>query len=98
MTVEEMESLFDRFEDEFLKFDRVATEDRLKTARPDLCAFLWLDKLVPENSDIIQAAEHDQIWMGCTLDDLAAVVTEPIIRILVRCGVRIEDGILSMYA
>ncbi len=98
MTIDELKVLFDKHEeDEFLKFERVTPPDRLSN-RPDLCGFLWLDKLVPGNCDIISGAEHDEIYLDGDLDQLAEVVTESIIITLIRCGVRRGEYGLEMFA
>ena len=61
---EDGESVGDRWErvagDEFLKFDRVENK---RSQRSDLHAFLLLDELFPCDSDIVNHAEHDQIWL-----------------------------------
>lgn len=89
----DIEALFDRFEDDFLKFDRI--ENKLH-ARPDLCAFLLLDKLVPGTRDMVCGAEHDEIFIGTDPDSLAAVATEADILTLVRCGVRYDEETRSL--
>lgn len=80
--------MFDKFEDDFLKFDDVENK---KHQRPDICAFIILDALIPEDSDIINAAEHDEIFLDIDLDALIKVITEDQVRDLVRCGVRYHD-------
>jgi len=83
----------DNFDDEsvveeFLHFERIQNPP---SQRADLCAFLLLDKLVPEKRDIISCAEHDQIWLDVSDDDLAEVATEDDIVYLLRCGVWHDD-------
>lgn len=51
--------LFEKHHDEFLKFDRV--EPKL-ASRPDVHAFIALDKLFPRKRDLVCCAEHDEIW------------------------------------
>ena len=93
----DLEATFEKHADEYLAFDRV--ENKLH-ARPDLCAFLLLDKLVPgEGEDIISASEHDQFYLSVEPDELAEVATEDDILTLVRCGVMYsEDEGLSMFS
>lgn len=90
-----LEEKFNRVHDEFLKFDRV--EVKLHT-RPDLCAFLLLDQLVHGNSDIVAAAEHDEIYLDTDLDELEKVATLEDVLTLTRCGVIYNSEGLSMYA
>ena len=75
-------------EDEFLEFKRVKAPFSF---RPDLCAFIILDKLAPSDRDIIGGAEHDEIWLDVDLEKLSAAATEDDILTLVRCGVRWDD-------
>lgn len=85
----DLESVFEKFEDEFLKFN--AVENRLHR-RKDVCAFILLDKLVPgEGRDIVVSAEHDEIWLDADPERLAEVATEEDILTLVRCGVRYDS-------
>jgi hypothetical protein len=68
--------------------------------RPDLCAFILLDKLVPKpGRDMVTAAEHDEIYLVTDCDQLAAVATDDDILMLVRCGVRYDPslGALAMF-
>ena len=90
----DIEALFEKYDDEFLEWDRV--EVKLHR-RADMHAFLLLDQLVPGDRDIISDAEHDQIWLDIDSGALAEVVTEDQVRDLHRCGVRCEDGCLCMF-
>lgn len=89
-------AMFAHNEWEFLQFDKVPSERRL-SERPDLCAFLLLNKLAPGAHDIIQGAEHDEIWLDVDLDMLTANATEDDVLTLVRCGVRMSDERLAMF-
>ena len=88
MTVEELELLFEKHEDEYCKFDRI---DNKKSFRPDLHAFLILDRLHPSTRDMVAAAEHDQISLEPELCDVAAIITEDEVVELIRCGVRLDS-------
>ena len=94
----DIEALFEKFNDddsyEFLEFERVV-EPLAK--RPDLCAFILLDRLVPGTGDIVSAAGHDKIFLSVDVDELAAVATEADILTLVRCGVILDEGSLAMF-
>lgn len=81
----DIHDLFERHNDEYLKFDRV---DERMSDRPDLCAFLLLDSILPGSSrDIVCAAEHDVIYLDTDCEELAKVATEDKIITLARCGV-----------
>lgn len=83
---------FEKYEDEFLKFERVAIK---RSRRPDLHAFIVLDEISPsadgKSQDVLSAAEHDEIWLSFDLDDVAAEITSDQVKDLIRCGVRIDD-------
>jgi hypothetical protein len=82
--ITDLENFYDEHEDEFLKFDRV--EHKLSN-RPDLHAFLLLDKLVPGNSNMVSGAGHDEIYLDVDVDSLLAAATEDELIELQRCGV-----------
>lgn len=76
---------FEKYNGEYGKFDRV--ENKLHD-RPDLCAFLLLDKLLPNvGHDLVCAAGYDIIYLEADCENLAEVATEEDILILSRCGV-----------
>jgi hypothetical protein len=75
-----------------------AVEECLVTKRADLLVFLILDRLVPGTGDIVSGAEHDEIFLGVDIDDLAKVATEEDIILLRQLGVRESDGGLAMFA
>jgi hypothetical protein len=82
----DLKETFDKFNDEYLRFERV--EGKLNQ-RPDVCAFILLDRLLPrEGRDMVASAEHDEIFLSPNGKELAAVATEEDILTLVRCGVR----------
>lgn len=86
--------MFDEFEDEFLKFDRIT--EKLHH-RPDINALLLLDRLVPGTGDMIAGASHDEIYFDTNTDELLKVATKDQLRDLHRCGVRYEGGGLCMF-
>lgn len=86
----DIESMFEKFRAESSNFDRVALKP---CKRPDLCAFILLDTLLPGNQDIISASEHDEIYLNIDINELAKVATEQDILTLVRCGVRYDSGL-----
>ena len=83
---EQVGARFEKFEDDFLKFKEVSEPNRLH-ARPDICAFLILDRIVPSNDRMIGAAKHDVIYLNVDTDVLAEKATDDEIRDLHRCGV-----------
>lgn len=87
--------VFARFRDNYLKFDRVEPKDRL-SARPDLCALLLLDRLIPGTGNIIAASEHDELFIDVGCDKLARVAVEADILTLVRCGVQYNKHLNSL--
>ncbi len=93
---------FERYSDagEFLKFNRIPESERL-SGRPDLCAFIFLDKLFPSENgrDIICGAEHDKIYLDVSNRQLLeSDITDEQILYLVRCGVCMDDEGLCMFA
>lgn len=88
---------FDLFEDEeYLKFERVEVK---RSGRPDLHAFLLLDKLCPDTRDIISASEHDEFYLSIDIEKFEEIVTDDQIKELVRCGIRLcDEECLCMFA
>jgi hypothetical protein len=81
--------VFEKYSDEeFLKFDRVENK---RSKRADLHAFLLLDTLIPGDSDMVSAAEYDEIFLEVSPDKLAEVATEEQVLELIRCGVRLDS-------
>lgn len=101
MTQDEIILAFEKHEEnEYLKFDSIPAVLR-KTKRPDLHAFMLLDRLVPGESDIVSAAEHDEFYMSVGVEELEkSKITDEQVLELVRCGVRYasEYGCLAMFA
>lgn len=81
--------MFEKHKDEYIKFDRVVNKLH---ARPDICAFLLLDKLLPNDGrDIVSGASHDEIYLDADCKKLAEVSTDDDILMLTRCGVRYDS-------
>lgn len=94
----DLQEAFEKFDDEYIKFDRA--QNKLHD-RPDICAFLLLDKLLPKPGfDIVCSAAHDEIFLDVDCEALSEVATEDDILLLIRCGVRYseEEGCLAMFA
>lgn len=85
-----IEELFEKHEDEYLKFEREAAP---RHPRPDICAFLMLHELAPGKigRDMIGSAEHDEIWLDADVDTVAQNANEQQIVTLIRCGVRLDS-------
>ena len=90
-----VEELFEKYEDEFLKFERVENK---RSQRRDLHAFLLLDELCPSTRTIVGCAEHDEIFLEPSPEALETATEEQIVE-LIRCGVRIssETDSLAMF-
>lgn len=87
---------YQKYEDEYLEFNRVANKT---SKRADIHAFNLLDRLIPREFKIVSGAEHDQIWLEVSPDELSKVATEDQIVELIRCGVRYdsETDSLAMF-
>jgi len=86
-----LEKMFDKHDEEYLKFDRIENPPH---NRPDLCAFILLDKLSPSERarDIIACSEHDEFWIDASPEDVANNATEEDIIYLQRCGIRYDSS------
>lgn len=94
--VEEIEQWFEELNDEYLDDDKV---DSPLHPRRDIAAFLLLHKIVGGTRNIIAAAEHDEIFLDASLEDLAKAGASRVqVLELIRYGVRLNDGSLSMFA
>ena len=79
---------FEAVNDDYLEFDKV--ENKL-SGRPDLHAFLLLDKIFPGYTrDIVSGACHDEIWLDIRSEQIESLSDEQILE-LVRCGVRYDS-------
>lgn len=91
-----LQAAFEKHEEEYLKFERIESP---QSKRPDMHAFMLLDRLMPEAGDMISASEHDEFFLGIDCEELAKVITDDQVRELARCGVRYSDfDCLCMWA
>jgi hypothetical protein len=95
MTYDEIEAVFEKYEDDFIRFERIPESERLHR-RPDICAFLKLDQMSPGTTDIVCWAGHDEIAVDVDLERCDAL-TEADIVYLIRCGCRFDDGGIRMF-
>lgn len=97
MNLDTLVELFKTHNDKFLEKDAI---NFTITKRPDLHAFLLLDKLVPGKSDLISASAHDIFYLDISLEELAEVITEDQIIELIACGVMLDSeyDCLSMFS
>lgn len=88
MTLEELENLFEEH----------SYRPIIKSDKPlDLEVFNHLHNLLPDTSDIVACAEHDQIWLGFDLDKFCEVATEADVLYLIDRNVFISNETFSMY-
>lgn len=86
---------FDKVDDEFHKFDRI--EDPLSPCH-DLCAMMYLVKLLGITSSIIAASEHDEVYLNVDDEEFAEVATQEDVLYLTRCGVMNGENGLYMFS
>jgi isochorismate hydrolase len=84
MEQKNLQQFFEDHEEDFLEFDLI--QDKLSN-RPDLHAFLLLDRLVPGSGDIVGSAAHDEIFLSTDVEELLKVATEDQLIELSRCGI-----------
>lgn len=106
MTLDEMIEIYDDYSEnsDLNDFDEMPESEKLHR-KADLHAFLLLDKIFErmdsqenKTTDIIQAAEHDAIYLSHDLDNIAETITKEEIISLAKAGVCFSeyDG-LYMY-
>lgn len=83
-----LKEVFDKHADEYIQFDHIVNPVH---PRPDICAFMMLADLVPDQGDIVSAAEHDKIWLKTNCVKLEEAATENQIVDLIRCGVIYDE-------
>lgn len=86
--------IFNNYQDEYLEFEKI--ENKFSN-RPDLHAFILLDKIIPGDSDIVSYSEHDEFYLSIDTDELAKFATEEQIVDLIRCGVQYNDSEDCLY-
>jgi hypothetical protein len=97
MEYKNIEDRFEAVEDDYRMFERVCNKN---SRRPDLHAFILLDKLSSGvTRDIISAASHDVIFLDVDADKIESLTDSQILE-LVQCGVMYDSDhdCLSMLA
>ncbi|GBG14540.1 histidine kinase [Novimethylophilus kurashikiensis] len=93
-----LRDLFEKYSGEYRKFEEVPHK---LSPRPDVCAFLLLDRLLPESSQLgramISATGYDVIYLDVDLEALEHRATGPDIMTLCQCGVRLTGNGLEMF-
>lgn len=92
-----IKELFKKHSDEYLHFERVHNP---LSARPDLAAFMLLDKLLGHSdANILSYSGHDEVFLSIDVAELCKVLSEEDIITLCRCGVRYssEYNCLCMF-
>lgn len=88
------EQLFEKHELEYLETSKAKLE---YSDRPDLNAFIMLDKLDGSGDrDIVVHAEHDQIYLDVS-DETIENLTEQQVLELLYCGVSYRFNGLHMF-
>jgi hypothetical protein len=83
-----IEKMFNMFDDQYIKFENVECK---QSNRPDLHAFLLLDRLFPTDNhgDMVSSASHDVICLCITSEQMDTLTVDNVLE-LTRCGVRYE--------
>jgi len=68
MTGEEIIDIFEKYDNEYLKFDNVVNKC---CNSPDVNAFIIISKILGSVGRAIVASEHDEIWLDGDADTLA---------------------------
>jgi hypothetical protein len=73
-------------DEEFCEFHKIPNSNK-QSYRPDICGFLLLDRLPPGTGCLVDAAEHDQIWLDIDIDELGKGISEQQVIELLRCNI-----------
>lgn len=85
-----LEELFEKHEDELLKFDRIPESQRLHVS-DDLCGLIKIASLLKEPAKFDFSAGHDIVYLSnpCDLKELA----EDDVIYLLRCGIHFDSEV-----
>lgn len=91
--ISHIEALFEKYDDIFLDFEKIGHK---LSNRPDMHAFLLLDKAFPGNTDLVGGVRHDQIFLNIKTRQIAKLTEQQVME-LRCCGVFIDEESLSMF-
>lgn len=102
MTLDEMIEIYEEYNDREYSycndFDDMPETEKLHR-RSDIHAFLLLDKIFErmdsqknKTADIVQAAEHDAIYLSRDLEEIAETITKEEIISLAKAGVCFSES------
>jgi hypothetical protein len=93
---ERKENIFYDLEDteEYLQFHKIKNP---LSKRPDMHALLMLDKMFPEEGDMIDWAGHEVIGISISPEELLEVATKEELLDLYRCGLSHTENGLTFY-
>jgi hypothetical protein len=92
MTVNEM---FDKCS-EVARHNDFSRLDNKRHPLRDLCGLLYLHEKLGGEGDAICVAEHDEVWLGWSVEQID-LLTEEDIRYLVTCGVHFDSSVGSLH-
>lgn len=90
MSEETMNERWDRLTSDIIPDLEFKLVQNKRSMRPDLHAFLLLSELFPGNDDIVDAAQHGEIWLSISIEQIESLTDGQIIE-LDRCGVRYDS-------
>lgn len=100
MTLDEMIEIYEDYSENsnYNDFQEMPESEKLHR-REDIHAFLLLDKIFErmdsqenKTTDIIQAAEHEIIYLSIDLDNIAETITKEEIISLAKAGVHFSES------
>ena len=89
-----IKKIMEEVNDEMCKFEKVVTKF---SNRADLHAFILLDKILPNSTDIISATAYKSIFIDIDIKKLEKVISYDQIVELVRCGICYESDYDCLY-
>jgi len=93
--LETVQKWFDEASEES-KFDEFEKIKNKHSNRPDLHALIMLDKLFDSACDMISCAEHDEVFLDISTEDIATLTKEQVYE-LVACGVYYSSDVDSLH-
>lgn len=94
--METLEEKFNKFEDEYLEFEKI--EKPLHPSR-DICGLLYIHNLIPFDGVAVGYAEHDIVGINVSCDKLNNIIKDEDIIYLKRCGISYDseyDSLIMM--